>query len=164
MVWKLAYPGRLLEPIRHLGARNPYLVAGLIREESVYDPRALSPVGAMGLMQIMPDTGRRVARTVGRSDFTVDQLFVPEVNLQLGVRYLEDLLDRFAGNTAYAVAAYNAGPEAVTRWIENNPPRSIEEFIEEIPFAETRWYVKRVLRSMWEYQTLYGTVLTARRF
>lgn len=162
-VWKLAYPGRLLETIRRLDARDPYLVAALIREESVYDPRAVSPVGAMGLMQIMPDTGRRMARTVGLADFTIDQLFVPEVNLRLGVRYLEDLLDRFAGNSAYAVAAYNAGPEAVVRWIENNPPRSIEEFIEEIPFAETRWYVKRVLRSLWEYQTLYGASVTARR-
>jgi soluble lytic murein transglycosylase len=162
-VWKLAYPGRLLETIRRQDARDPYLVAALIREESVYDPRAVSPVGAMGLMQIMPDTGRRIARTVGLADFTIDQLFVPEVNLRLGVRYLEDLLDRFAGNTAYAVAAYNAGPEAVVRWIENNPPRSIEEFIEEIPFAETRWYVKRVLRSLWEYQTLYGASVTARR-
>jgi soluble lytic murein transglycosylase len=71
-------------------------------------------------------------------------------------------LERFAGNEAYAVAAYNAGPEAVVRWIENAPPRPIEEFIEEIPYAETRFYVKRVLRSAWEYRALYDAPSPAR--
>lgn len=157
-IWRLAYPDHLLEPIktRARDRVDPFLVSALIREESVYDPRALSPVGAIGLMQLMPDTGRRVARAEGLSDFSVDQLYRPEVNLTLGVRYLADLLERFAGNEAYAVAAYNAGPEAVTRWLENGPPRAIEEFIEEIPFAETRAYVKRVLRSAWLYHALYA--------
>lgn len=157
-IWRRAYPAHLLGPIR-TRARDrvdPFLVAALIREESVYDPRAVSPVGAIGLMQLMPETGRRVARAAGLSDFSVDQLYTPEVNLTLGVRYLADLLDRFAGNEAYAVAAYNAGPEAVTRWLENGPPRAIEEFIEEIPYVETRAYVKRVLRSAWLYHALYG--------
>lgn len=157
-IWRRAYPAHLLEPIktRARDRVDPFLVSALIREESVYDPRALSPVGAIGLMQLMPDTGRRVARAEGLSDFSVEQLYRPEVNLTLGVRYLADLLDRFAGNEAYAVAAYNAGPEAVTRWLENGPPRAIEEFIEEIPFAETRAYVKRVLRSAWLYHALYA--------
>jgi soluble lytic murein transglycosylase len=161
--WLLAYPGHLLDPIRTAGRGriDPFLVAGLIREESVYDPKAVSPVGALGLMQVMPDTGRRVARAAGLTSFAVEQLFTPEVNLAVGVRYLADLLDRFAGNEAYAVAAYNAGPEAVVKWIENGPPRPIEEFVEEIPFQETRWYVKRVLRSAWEYRALYGTPATA---
>jgi soluble lytic murein transglycosylase len=157
-IWRRAYPAHLLGSIR-TRARDrvdPFLVAALIREESVYDPRALSPVGAIGLMQLMPDTGRRVARAAGLSDFSVDQLYTPDVNLTLGVRYLGDLLDRFAGNPAYAVAAYNAGPEAVTRWLESGPPRAIEEFIEEIPFFETRAYVKRVLRSAWLYHAFYG--------
>lgn len=157
-IWRRAYPAHLLDPIRSRAQDrvDPFLVAGLIREESVYDPKALSPVGAIGLMQIMPDTGRRVARAAGLPDFSVDQLYTPEVNLTLGVRYLGDLLDRFAGNQAYAVAAYNAGPEAVTRWLERGPPRAIDEFIEEIPFVETRGYVKRVLRSAWLYRTLYA--------
>lgn len=157
-IWRLAYPDHLLEPIktRARDRVDPFLVSALIREESVYDPRALSPVGAIGLMQLMPDTGRRVARAEGLSDFSVDQLYRPEVNLTLGVRYLADLLDRFAGNEAYAVAAYNAGPEAVARWLENGPPRAIEEFVEEIPFGETRAYVKRVLRSAWLYHALYA--------
>jgi soluble lytic murein transglycosylase len=161
--WLLAYPGHLLDPIRTAGRGriDPFLVAGLIREESVYDPKAVSPVGALGLMQVMPDTGRRVARAAGLTSFAVEQLFTPEVNLAVGVRYLADLLDRFAGNEAYAVAAYNAGPEAVVKWIENGPPRPIEEFVEEIPFQETRWYVKRVLRSAWEYRALYGAPATA---
>jgi soluble lytic murein transglycosylase len=157
-IWRRAYPSHLLTAIRSRAEDrvDPFLIAGLIREESVYDPRALSPVGAIGLMQLMPETGRRVARQVGLSGFEVEQLYTPDVNLTLGVRYLADLLDRFAGNEAYAVAAYNAGPEAVTRWIETGPPRSIEEFIEEIPFSETRGYVKRVLRSAWLYRGLYG--------
>jgi soluble lytic murein transglycosylase len=162
--WRRAYPGHLLDPIRTAGRGriDPFLVAGLIREESVYDPKAVSPVGALGLMQVMPDTGRRVARAEGLTSFAVEQLFTPEVNHAVGVRYLADLLDRFSGNEAYAVAAYNAGPEAVVRWIENGPPRPIEEFVEEIPFQETRWYVKRVLRSAWEYRALYGGPATAR--
>ncbi|MFZ5863423.1 MAG: transglycosylase SLT domain-containing protein [Nitrospirota bacterium] len=157
-VWRRAYPNHLLTAIRSRAEDrvDPFLVAGLIREESVYDARALSPVGAIGLMQLMPETGRRVARQVGLADFAVEHLYTPEVNLTLGVRYLADLLDRFSGNEAYAVAAYNAGPEAVTRWLEAGPPRSIEEFIEEIPFSETRGYVKRVLRSAWVYRGLYG--------
>jgi soluble lytic murein transglycosylase len=157
-VWRRAYPSHLLAAIRSRTEDrvDPYLIAGLIREESVYDPRALSPVGAIGLMQLMPETGRRVAREVGLSGFAVEQLYTPDVNLTLGVRYLADLLERFAGNEAYAVAAYNAGPEAVARWLEAGPPRSIEEFIEEIPFSETRGYVKRVLRSAWLYRGLYG--------
>lgn len=157
-VWHRAYPAHLLDAIRRRAERrvDPFLVAALIREESVYDPRAVSPVGAIGLMQLMPDTGRRVAAAVGLTGFSVEQLYAPEVNLTVGVRYLADLLDRFEGNEAYAVAAYNAGPEAVTRWLENGPPRSIEEFIEEIPFPETRGYVKRVLRSAWVYRALYG--------
>ncbi|MFZ5876811.1 MAG: transglycosylase SLT domain-containing protein [Nitrospirota bacterium] len=157
-IWRRAYPSHLLAAIRSRAEDrvDPFLIAGLIREESVYDPRALSPVGAIGLMQLMPETGRRVAREVGLSGFAVEQLYTPDVNLTLGVRYLADLLDRFSGNEAYAVAAYNAGPEAVTRWLEAGPPRSIEEFIEEIPFAETRGYVKRVLRSSWLYRGLYG--------
>jgi soluble lytic murein transglycosylase len=163
-VWRRAYPGHLLDAIRQRGGErvDPFLVAGLIREESVYDPKAVSPVGAIGLMQIMPETGRRVARAVGLPSFTVDQLYTPDVNLTLGVTYLADLLERFAGNEAYAVAAYNAGPEAVVRWIENAPPRPIEEFIEEIPYAETRFYVKRVLRSAWEYRALYDAPSPAR--
>jgi soluble lytic murein transglycosylase len=157
-IWRRAYPAHLLDPIRSRARDrvDPFLVSALIREESVYDPRALSPVGAIGLMQLMPDTGRRVAREEGLDDFSVAQLYTPEINLTVGVRYLSDLLDRFAGNEAYAVAAYNAGPEAVARWLENGPPRAIEEFIEEIPFAETRAYVKRVLRSAWLYHALYA--------
>lgn len=157
-VWRRAYPTHLLDPIRSRGGNrvNPFLVAGLIREESVYDPLAVSPVGALGLMQIMPDTGRRLARAAGLTDFTVDQLLTSEINITLGIRYLAGLLERFAGNEAYAVAAYNAGPEAVIRWIESGRPRAIEEFIEEIPFVETRGYVKRVLRSKWRYESLYG--------
>ena len=159
LAWEGAYPVHLLEPIRYAGTDrvDPFLVTGLIREESVYDANAVSPVGAIGLMQLMPDTARRVARSEGLSSFAVDQLFAPEVNIRLGVRYLADLLDRFAGNEAYAVAAYNAGPEAVVKWIETNPPRALDEFVEEIPFPETRGYVKRVLRSRWEYRALYGS-------
>ncbi|MBI3607101.1 MAG: transglycosylase SLT domain-containing protein [Nitrospirae bacterium] len=162
-IWEGAYPAHLLEPIRHAGTDrvDPFLVTGLIREESVYDSNAVSPVGAIGLMQLMPETARRVARAVGLTSFAVDQLFTPEVNITLGVRYLADLLDRFAGNEAYAVAAYNAGPEAVVKWIESSSPRALDEFVEEIPFPETRWYVKRVLRSTWEYRALYGAPSTS---
>ena len=112
-------------------------------------------VGAVGLMQLMPATANQVAQRFGLSAVERDDLFDQGTNIGLGVRYLGQLLDQFSGNVAYAVAAYNAGPTAVTGWISTDGKREQDEFIELIPYQETRLYVKRVLRSYGEYVRLH---------
>ncbi len=158
-LWNVAYPTGLLPTIKAQGAKSvdPYLVAAIIREESQYDWRAVSRVGAIGLMQVMPGTAAAVARRIGAGGVVREDLFDQETNIRIGVRYVEQLLDQFAGNIVYAVAAYNAGPIAVGKWMTMHAGRSLDEFVELIPYQETRQYVKRVLRSYREYLRLSGS-------
>jgi soluble lytic murein transglycosylase len=157
VLWTVAYPTGLVPAIQAQGMTqvDPYLAAAIIREESQYDEKAVSMVGAIGLMQLMPLTANQVAQRFGFSSVDRDDLFDQDTNIRLGVRYLGQLLDQFAGNKAYAVAAYNAGPTAVANWIAMHRGREQDEFIELIPYQETRLYVKRVLRSYGEYRRLH---------
>ena len=157
-LWSVAYPVVYLPAIRlNAGPRlDPYLVAAIIREESQYDARAVSRAGALGLMQLMPETARSMARRLGGPDVVRDDLFNQDINIRYGTRYLEQLVEQFSGNVVYAVAAYNAGPFAVSSWVAKNGAADLEEFVEMIPYQETRQYVKRVLRSYWEYRRLSG--------
>ena len=158
--WRIAYPPAFREEVRRWApaARVPVdLVQALMREESALDPRAVSPAGAVGLTQLMVPTAQEVARRlrlgrVGRSDLTGASL-----NIRLGARYLGDLIRRFDGSVALALAAYNAGGGAVSRWLDQRRGLEIDEFVEEIPVEETRGYVKRVLRSYAAYRLLYGS-------
>ncbi len=152
-LWKVAYPTGLLPIIKGQGASgvDPFLVAAIIREESQYDQQAVSRVGAIGLMQVMPGTANNVAQRLGLPAVGRDDLFDQETNIQIGVHYVEQLLEQFSGNIALTIAAYNAGPIVVRSWIALHPGRSQDEFIELIPYQETRQYVKRVLRSYREY-------------
>lgn len=136
-------------------AFEPDFLQGLMREESALDPRAKSPVGARGLTQVMPATARQVARSIGLRTFDVEQLWDPATNIRLGSSYLGSMLRKF-GHPGLAAAAYNAGPGAVARWLDAGPDRDFDVFVEEIPFSETRGYVKRVLRSYAAYRQLYG--------
>ncbi|OGW68189.1 MAG: hypothetical protein A3H49_11545 [Nitrospirae bacterium RIFCSPLOWO2_02_FULL_62_14] len=162
-LWNVAYPTVYLPTIRALSSArfDPYLAAAIIREESQYDARAVSRVGAIGLMQLMPTTAQAVAQrnggTVGRDD-----LFDHETNIRYGVRYLEQLLGQFNGNLVHAVAAYNAGPPIVTSWIQKFGDKEPDEFVEMIPYQETRQYVRRVLRSYREYRRLGGEACAVR--
>ncbi|MFN3681823.1 MAG: lytic transglycosylase domain-containing protein, partial [Nitrospira sp.] len=155
-LWEVAYPVGLIPMItRHNGGGvDPFLVAAIIREESQYDRQAVSQVGAIGLMQIMPATAKEVAQRYGFPAVTRDDLFDEETNVRIGIRYLEHLLARFYGNLVHAIAAYNAGPLVVQSWVVAFQGRSEDEFVELIPFQETRHYVKRVLRSYQEYRRL----------
>jgi soluble lytic murein transglycosylase len=152
-LWKVAYPTGLLPTIKGQGVNgvDPYLVTAIIREESQYDWQAVSRVGAIGLMQMMPGTANKVAQRLGLPAVGRDELFDQETNIQIGVRYVEQLLEQFSGNIALTIASYNAGPIVVESWIALHPGRSQDEFIELIPYQETRQYVKRVLRSYREY-------------
>ena len=134
---------------------DPYLVLGLIRQESLFNARARSPAAALGLMQLIAPTAARVAKQIGLPVPTQDTLFEPELNITLGTQYLKDLLERYSNNWFKAVAAYNAGEAAVDRWEREIVTDDIEEFVERIPYVETRGYVKLVLRNHRVYKRLY---------
>jgi soluble lytic murein transglycosylase len=134
---------------------DPYLVLALIRQESLFDARARSPAAALGLMQLLQPTAARVAKQIGVAVPTPDMLFDPDVNLTLGTQYLKDLLARYSNNREKAIAAYNAGESAVDRWEKEISTDDIEEFVERIPYVETRGYVKLVLRNQQIYKNLY---------
>ncbi|MEC8918650.1 transglycosylase SLT domain-containing protein [Salinicola sp. LHM] len=123
---------------------DPYLLMGIARRESAFNPRAASPVGARGLMQLMPGTADHVARELGISAPSTAELFEPQVNIQLGSTYIRSMLERYRGNRIAATAAYNAGPYRVDRWLAT-APREFDRFVESIPFRETRDYVQAVL-------------------
>lgn len=152
-LWKVAYPIGLLPTIKSQAVKSvdPYLVAAIIREESQYDWQAVSRVGAIGLMQVMPRTAHTVTQRLGLPAVGRDDLFDQETNIQIGVHYVEQLLEQFSGDVTLTIASYNAGPLVVGTWVALHPGRSQDEFIELIPYQETRQYVKRVLRSYREY-------------
>ncbi len=157
-VWRMLYPVKYFELVERYAKENdvdPFVVAGLIRQELTFDPRARSRVGALGLMQIMPYTGRKLART-HQQRYRTQDLFSPEINIRYGTHYLKEVLDRFGGRLDYALASYNAGPHRVKAWTGMDTTLDSEEFIEEIPFTETRNYVKLVLRNEMVYRRLYG--------
>ena len=134
---------------------DPHLILALIRQESLFDARARSPATALGLMQMIPPTAARVAKQLGLPAPTQEKLFEPEVNVNLGTQYLKDLLQRYSNNWFKAIAAYNAGEAAVDRWEREIVTDDIEEFVERIPYIETRGYVKLVLRNHRIYKRLY---------
>ena len=135
---------------------DPFLVAGLIRQESAWVPSIGSSAGAIGLMQIMPATGRQLARAIGPPGYTTDALRTAEVNVHLGTLYLAELLDRYDGHLQLALSAYNAGPTRANRWRRFPEAEDPHRFTERIPFVETRGYVKNVVRNRALYRWLYG--------
>ncbi len=136
---------------------NPLLILSVMREESRFNSGAVSRAGALGLMQLMPYTARRMARLLGYEDdlLSDEEILSPSVNITLGSYYLGRLLDEF-GSVPVAVAAYNAGENAVRRWLKAYEYHDVDEFIEDIPYRETRHYVKKVLRSYFRYLDIYG--------
>ena len=156
---------RMLLPIEHAPSfarearrhgLDPYVLLALVRQESAFDPRAVSAAQARGLMQLIPPTARRVARQLQLDRFSIDQLFLPRLNIRLGTQYLADRLAQFQGNIDRAVASYNAGPDPVSLWLSEGDYREAAEFVENIPFTETRNYVKIFHRNYQLYKRLYG--------
>ncbi|MPY88531.1 MAG: transglycosylase SLT domain-containing protein, partial [Luteitalea sp.] len=136
---------------------DPYLVAALISQESAFDPDARSPANAYGLMQILPGTGRQLARRLGVRPFSTRTLRNPTVNIRLGTRHFKDLVEKYRDDHL-ALAAYNAGALPVSRWLAEHAGENLdtEEFIDDIPYPETQLYVKRVLGLREVYRELYG--------
>lgn len=155
--YRLMYPvveREALDSSSRANGLDPALVAGLIRAESSFNPRATSPVGARGLMQLMPDVGRALARSRGITSFNSDRLYEPVTNIRLGTAHLAGL---FRGNREIAqiLAAYNAGESPVKRWIRKAGASDPEVFTERIPYVETRDYVRGVIRNRAFYRALY---------
>jgi soluble lytic murein transglycosylase len=155
--WDVFYPLSYWDIIvQESRARNldPYQVAGLIRQETVFITRARSSARAYGLMQLLIPTGSLTAKKYGLSrSITEESLYEPRLNIQLGTAYLRDQIDKF-GRIEYVAAAYNAGPNRVVQW-RTSLPAEIDEWAEAVPFKETRGYVQGVVRNRLQYQRLY---------
>jgi soluble lytic murein transglycosylase len=135
---------------------DPFLMAGLIRQESAWDRDIVSSAGAVGLMQVMPSTGAQLARASGLDGFSTESLESAEVNLHLGARFLSEMLERFGPELPLVLSAYNAGPTRANRWKDFPEHADPLRFTERIPFTETRGYVKNVTRNRELYRALYA--------
>jgi len=135
---------------------DPFLVAAVIRTESKFNTQARSPKGALGLMQMMPETAKWVAEQMDDPNFDIDHLEKPEVNIPMGIWYLNSLKKEFAGNEILMLAAYNGGRGNVKQWMSKNDWDMSFAEVDKIPFPETRQYVHRVLNSKKRYEELYG--------
>jgi soluble lytic murein transglycosylase len=158
--WEALFPKPYWTDLKRSSATNgldPYLVASLIRQESEFNPNAVSRANAVGLMQLLPKTGKAVAKEVKLKRYNASQLYTPAVNMQLGTRYFRGMVDKFGGSFEYALAAYNAGSDRVDEWLAQGKYRDPQEFVESIPFTETREYVQAILRNASVYKQLYGT-------
>ncbi len=145
----LSYP----KPFKDLATEN--IIYAVMRRESFFDPYAVSPSNAVGLMQIIPPTGRWIANKIGCGDFDITDLFSIEKNIQFGKWYINYLLKKFNGNLFYTFGAYNCGPGCINKVLKQNRIKNIEEFIEMIPYRETRYYVKYVYLNLKVYNQIY---------
>jgi soluble lytic murein transglycosylase len=136
---------------------DPYLVSALMAQESTFDPSIKSSANAVGLMQVLPSTGRRLAKRVGVKRYRNALLIDPDTNIRLGTELFSNLVDRFGG-VHLALASYNAGESAVARWMAEKPGITKEEFIDDIPFPETQGYVRKIIGTAEDYRRLYGTL------
>lgn len=158
--WEALFPRPYWSDLKKFSVANgldPYLVASLIRQESEFNPVAVSRANAVGLMQLLPRTGKLVAHHISMKGYNPSQLYTPTVNLQLGTHYFRGMVDQFGGSFEQALAAYNAGSDRVVEWMGQGTYRDPAEFVESIPFTETREYVQAIMRNASVYRQLYGT-------
>ena len=158
-LWEILYPLDYWETIRAEAQKrnlDPYLVASIIRQESGFEPTVVSNAGAVGLMQIMPAEASRIAMMGGLAEIDRQRLFEPMTNIAVGAAEYSQKLATMKGNQLLAIAAYNAGEDAVDRWLAQTPIDSDPDiFVDSIPYAETRLYVKSVTRNRFEYRRVY---------
>ncbi|MGB3295204.1 MAG: transglycosylase SLT domain-containing protein [Phormidesmis sp.] len=160
--WQAIYPFPFLELIMGWAQQrrlNPLLVTALMRQESRFQPKIRSAVGAVGLMQVMPETAAWIAGQTDEASYTLD---LPEDNVKLGTWYLDYTHQEYANNSLFAVASYNAGPGSVARWIEAGGFANTDEFVEKIPYPETKGYVESVFGGYWNYLRLYNPEVAAK--
>lgn len=156
--WEILFPLNYWDAIRREAERrghDPYLLASIIRQESGFEPTVVSNAGAVGLMQIMPQEAARIASLAGIEGISRERLFDPDENIAVGAAEYSQKLQVIGGNPTLAIAAYNAGEVAVGRWLARTSIDDMDVFVESIPFAETRLYVKSVTRNRFEYRRIY---------
>jgi soluble lytic murein transglycosylase len=159
--WRILFPEDHWDTIVAESAKNgldPYLVASLIRQESEFNPSAISHANAYGLMQLLPSVGKQMAREEGLGSIEPRQLLDPILNIRLGTRYLRETMEKFGRVPEYALAAYNAGDNRVDDWQAAGPYHGVDEFVESIPFSETRDYVQAILRNQDIYRGIDQSV------
>ncbi len=157
--WDLLFPQPywpVLQSDSQQQGLDPFLVASLIRQESEFNPTVISYANAWGLMQLLPRVGSALARQQHVRPYRTEFLLIPQVNLKLGTVYFKQLMDEFNGQPEYALAAYNAGDDRVKTWLANGPYGSLPEFVESIPFTQTREYVEAIMRNREMYRRLYS--------
>ncbi|WP_433965746.1 lytic transglycosylase domain-containing protein [Tunturiibacter gelidiferens] len=157
--WKLLFPQPYWVDLTAYSQKNgldPFLVASLIRQESEFNAGVVSHANAWGLMQLLPSVGKAAAKKQGIKHFDANMLLNPATNLQLGTLNLREVMDRFGGQAEYALAAYNAGDVPVRQWMAIGDYKDIAEFVESIPYTETREYVQAILRNREIYRALYS--------
>lgn len=157
--WQARYPFPYLKEIQKYSQRNkvnPLLVTALIRQESRFEPKIRSIAGAVGLMQVMPGTGEYIAEKISLSQYNLEN---PQDNILMGTWYLDYTHQKYNNHSMLAIASYNAGSTNVSKWLKklNNDP---DEFVEAIPFDETRGYVRQVFGNYWNYQRLYNSQIS----
>jgi soluble lytic murein transglycosylase len=155
--WRILFPENYWADIKADAEKNgldPYMVASLIRQETEFNPAAISNKNAYGLMQLLPAVGRAMAKEEGVHHFATNDLLNPSTNILLGTHYLRQMLDKFGGQPEYAFAAYNAGDDRVNDWQSIGNYHGIDEFVESIPFTETREYVQAIVRNEEIYREL----------
>jgi soluble lytic murein transglycosylase len=158
-LWEYAYPKAYAPFVMKYSKQMDIpaeLVWGIMRAESIYKKDVISPVGALGLMQVMPGTGMKIAEMMKEKDFNPRSLLEPETAVKIGSRYLQRLDKRFENNIPLVAAAYNAGPHRVATWLSSFGTLDVDEFVEHIPFLETRNYVKKVVSNFQVYSMLYS--------
>jgi soluble lytic murein transglycosylase len=157
--WELLFPRPYWDDLVADAQRNgldPFLVASLIRQESEFNPGAVSKANAYGLMQLLPSVGKSEAKKEGVKKFNTGMLLNPTINLQLGTRDLRQSLDRYSGQVEYALASYNAGDTPVHQWIAVGDYKDVPEWVESIPYSETREYVQAIMRNREMYRAIYA--------
>ncbi len=158
---KLIYPQAYSEEVRQNAMQSnldPYFIFALMRQESGFDPNIKSAVGATGLMQIMPATGKRIAQKAHIPKFASDDLQLAAINIRLGTVYLHELMQIYKGSLPFILANYNAGPEPAKRWQSQLGKKPLEQYVEDISYWETRDYIKKVMANYWIYKKLYTSV------
>ncbi|MGA7157703.1 MAG: transglycosylase SLT domain-containing protein [Acidobacteriaceae bacterium] len=156
--WQMLLPRpywQTLENDARANGLDPYLVAALIRQESEFNPGAVSRANAYGLMQLLPSVGKSLARKDGQRRFKPSELLDPTINLELGTQDLRKSIDRYGGQVDYALAAYNAGDSPVHQWLSTNDYKDVPEWVESIPYTETRDYVQAIIRNRELYRQVY---------
>ncbi len=154
--WQALYPFPFEDTILKWSRQrelNPLLVTALIRQESRFEPEIESSAGAMGLMQVIPPTAKTAANNIGLSNYSLTK---PEDNVNIGTYYLDFTHKRYDNNSMLAVASYNAGPNAVAKWVSRYGLKDVDEFVEKIPYRETKGYVESVFENYWNYMLIYN--------